>query len=176
MGVRLRLLGGQDLRGRMSSRLGNVVVGRGLVLLRGMLLLLILLLVLLLVLVLLLLLIMLLGLLLLTRRAGVVLVLRGTRCGRRGGASGRSGLLDGGSDIEDRVDDSGDGLNLGAQFGLDAVEILTVLVREEGDGKTKMTEATGTTNAMEVRLGSAGEIEVDDNIDGLDIDTTGEQI
>lgn len=39
-----------------------------------------------------------------------------------------------------------------------------------------MSETTRTTNTMKIGLGVLGEIEVDDNVDCLDIDTTGEKV
>ena len=39
-----------------------------------------------------------------------------------------------------------------------------------------MAVAAGAANAVEVGLGVLGEIEVDDNVDGLDVDSTGEQV
>jgi hypothetical protein len=39
-----------------------------------------------------------------------------------------------------------------------------------------VAEAARAANAVEVRLGVLGEVEVDDDIDGLDIDTAREQV
>ena len=39
-----------------------------------------------------------------------------------------------------------------------------------------MTESTGTTNPMQVGIGLAREIKVDDNVDGDDVDTTRKDI
>lgn len=39
-----------------------------------------------------------------------------------------------------------------------------------------MSETTRTTNTMQIRLSVLGEVEVDDDIDRLDIDTTGQQV
>ena len=39
-----------------------------------------------------------------------------------------------------------------------------------------MTETATTTNTMKVGLGVLGEVKVDNNVDCLDIDTTGQKI
>ena len=38
------------------------------------------------------------------------------------------------------------------------------------------TETSGATNSVKIGLGHAGEVKIDDDIDGLNIDTTSEQI
>ncbi len=54
--------------------------------------------------------------------------------------------------------------------------MLPVVVCDEIDGNTQMTESSGTTDTMQVCLGHLGEIKVDDNIHSLDVDTSGEQV
>lgn len=39
-----------------------------------------------------------------------------------------------------------------------------------------MTEASGSADSVQVGLGHLREVEVDDNVDGLDVDTSGEEI
>ena len=39
-----------------------------------------------------------------------------------------------------------------------------------------MTVSSGATNAVQVRLGVSGEVEVDDHVDALDVDTAREQV
>ena len=39
-----------------------------------------------------------------------------------------------------------------------------------------MTTATGTTDTMQICFGVLGKVEIDNDIDGLDVDTTCEQI
>lgn len=53
---------------------------------------------------------------------------------------------------------------------------MSVFDCEQGDGKTEMTESTRSTNSVEIGLSSPWEIEVDDNVHGLDVDTTSEEI
>ena len=52
----------------------------------------------------------------------------------------------------------------------------SILVCNQVDGDTQMTEATRTTNTMQVSFGHLGEVEVDDHVHGLDVDTAGEQV
>ena len=40
----------------------------------------------------------------------------------------------------------------------------------------KLTKTSGTTDSVQIGLGHAREVEVDDDIDGLDVNTTGEEI
>lgn len=67
-------------------------------------------------------------------------------------------------------------LDLGAEFLLDSVQIEAVVVGYEVDGETQVTETTGATDTMEVGLSVLGEVEVDDDVDGLDIDTASEKV
>ena len=39
-----------------------------------------------------------------------------------------------------------------------------------------MSESTGTANTMQIRLGIFGEVEIDDDIDGLNVNTTCQEI
>lgn len=59
---------------------------------------------------------------------------------------------------------------------LDAEEVVAVLVGDEVDGQTKVPEPSGAADAVQVRLGVLGEVEVDHNVDRLDVDTAGEQV
>lgn len=51
-----------------------------------------------------------------------------------------------------------------------------ILVRDQIDRDTQVTESSGTTDAMQVGLGHAREVEVDDDVDGLHVDTAREEI
>jgi len=86
------------------------------------------------------------------------------------------GIQCGGSDVEALVDDWGDGLDLGAQLLLDLVQVETVLISDQVNGETQVAETTTTTNAVEISLSVLGEIKVDNDVDGLDVDTTGQEI
>lgn len=79
-------------------------------------------------------------------------------------------------DVQPLVNVARNGLDLGSQLLLDTVEIESILVRDQVDGQTKVTETTRTTDSVQVSLGVLGEVKVDDNVDGLDIDTSGQQI
>lgn len=68
------------------------------------------------------------------------------------------------------------GLNLCAELLLNLVEGESVLVGDEIDGNTQVTESSGTTNTMQVGLGHLGKVKVDDNVDRLDVNTASEQI
>lgn len=53
---------------------------------------------------------------------------------------------------------------------------MLVLLGDEVDRKTQVTETTWTTDSMQVSLRVSGEVEVDNDIDWHDVDTTGEEI
>lgn len=79
-------------------------------------------------------------------------------------------------DIQLFVDGWGYRLNLRAELLLDLVEVESIIPVDEVDGQTEMSKSTGTTNSVEIRFRIFGEIKVDDNVDSLNIDTTGEEI
>lgn len=86
-------------------------------------------------------------------------------------------ILNGGSDgVEVLVDILRDALDLGVQLIFDGEQVVLVILRDEVDGNTKMTESTRSSDSMEVGLSVLGEIEVDDDVNGLDIDTSCENI
>ena len=53
-----------------------------------------------------------------------------------------------------------DGLDFGAEFMLDSVEVEAVLVSNEIDSEAEMSEPTGTTDAMEISLRVLGHVEI----------------
>ena len=65
---------------------------------------------------------------------------------------------------------------LSAQLLFNSVEIEAVLVGHKINGKTQVSKASGTTNSVKIGLRILGEIKIDDDIDSLNVDTTGEQI
>lgn len=65
---------------------------------------------------------------------------------------------------------------LSAQLLFNSVEIEAVFVGHKINGKTQVSKASGTTNSVKIGLRILGEIKVDDDIDSLNVDTTGEQI
>ena len=78
--------------------------------------------------------------------------------------------------VEALVDDLGDGPDLRAELLLDPVQGEAVVVGNEVDGDAHVAETAGATDAVEVGLRHLGEVEVDDHVHGLDVDTAGEQI
>jgi len=67
-----------------------------------------------------------------------------------------------------------DWLDLSSQLLFNPVKVETVLISHKVDGETQMSKASGSTNSVKVCLRILGEIKVDDDIDSLDIDTSGE--
>ena len=95
----------------------------------------------------------------------------------RGQSADRSGDAVGGVvDVEFLVDVGGDGLDLGAEFLLDAVEVEAVFPVDQVDGETEVAETAGAADTVQVGLGVLGEVEVDYHVHGLDVDTTGEEV
>lgn len=66
--------------------------------------------------------------------------------------------------------------NLGRQLRLNLEEVLLVIIRDEVYGQTKMTETTRSTNSVKVGLSITRKIKVYNDVDGLDIDTSGEDV
>jgi len=70
----------------------------------------------------------------------------------------------------------GELLDLGVVVTLDLTEDVDVLLGDEVDGNTLTTVAATTTNTMEVVLLVGGQIVVDDDVDVVNVNTTGNQI
>lgn len=85
-------------------------------------------------------------------------------------------LLGPGRDVQGPVNDGRDRLDLGAEFLLDPVEVVPVIGRDQVDRETEVTVTARTTDPVQVRLGRFRKIKVDDDVDGLDVDTAGEQV
>lgn len=85
-------------------------------------------------------------------------------------------LLGPGRDVQGPVNDGRDRLDLGTEFLLDPVEVVPVIVGNQVDRETEVTVTARTTDPVQVRLGRFREIKVDDDVDGLDVDTAGEQV
>lgn len=75
-----------------------------------------------------------------------------------------------------RVDLGGDSLDLSTQFLFDLIEVEAILICDEVDGNSQVSESSGTPNSVEISLRVLREIEVDDNVHGLNVDTSGKQI
>ena len=69
-----------------------------------------------------------------------------------------------------------DALDLGVEFVLNCEQIVLVVFSDEVDCHSKMTESSRSANSVEVGLSVLGEIKVDDNVDSLDVDTSGEDV
>lgn len=78
--------------------------------------------------------------------------------------------------VELLVDGRWDWLDLSAKLLLDLVEVEPVIPVDEVDGQTKVSETSRTTDTVEVGLSVLWEVEVDDNVHSLDIDTTSQEI
>ena len=52
----------------------------------------------------------------------------------------------------------------------------SVIVGDEVDGDTEVTEPSAPTNPVQVGLSHLGEVEVDDHVDGLDVNTASEEV
>ena len=80
------------------------------------------------------------------------------------------------SDVEAFVDVSGDGLDLCAQLLLDPVQSKSVVIGDQVDCDSEMTKSAASSDPVKVGLGHLREVEVDDDVDGLDVDTAGEEV
>lgn len=80
------------------------------------------------------------------------------------------------SNIEAAINRLRDGLDLRSELLLNLVKVEPILVRNKVDSQPKVTESSGTTDTMEIGFAVLGEVEVNDNVDGLDIDTSSEEI
>jgi hypothetical protein len=78
--------------------------------------------------------------------------------------------------VQPPVDGLWNRLDLRAQLLLNAVQIESILIRNEVNCQAQVPEAARTTNAVEVRLADLGKIKVDDDVDGLDVDSAGEKV
>lgn len=76
--------------------------------------------------------------------------------------------------IQSLVDDLWHGLDLSVELLLNAHEAEAIVVCEEVDGKAQVPEPPRATYSMQVRLRRLGEVEVDDDIDGLNVDASSE--
>ncbi|KAG9526931.1 hypothetical protein KCV07_g202, partial [Aureobasidium melanogenum] len=75
-------------------------------------------------------------------------------------------------DIQALVNVLRNGLDLSAQLLLDSVQVEAVLPVDQVNSQTQVTETTRTTDTVKISLSVLREIEVDDNVDSLNIDTT----
>jgi len=80
------------------------------------------------------------------------------------------------SHVERLVNVPRDGLDLSPKLLLDSVKSEPVVVRDEIYRNTQVAESSTATNPVKVSLSHLGEVEVDDDIDSLDVNTPGEEI
>lgn len=92
------------------------------------------------------------------------------------GSRRNRGLRPAWRDVQALVNLLGDGLDLGAEFLLNLIKIEPVFVGDQVDGEAEMSETAGASDAVEVGLRVLGEVKVDDDIDGLDVDAAGEEV
>lgn len=78
--------------------------------------------------------------------------------------------------VEALVNRLRNGLDFGTEVSLDIVQVESVIPVDQVNSQTKVAITTRSTNTMKIGLGILGEVKVDDNVDRLDIDTTGEKI
>lgn len=69
-----------------------------------------------------------------------------------------------------------DGLDFGTKLLLNSVKVEAIFPVDQVNSQTQVTETTRATNTMEISLGVLGEVEVDDDVDSLDIDTTSQKV
>jgi len=74
------------------------------------------------------------------------------------------------------VDDRRDGLDLSTELLLDLVQVEAVVVGDEIDGQAQVAEAARATDTMQVGLGVLGKVKIDDDVHGLNVDTSGEEV
>ena len=70
----------------------------------------------------------------------------------------------------------GNGLDFRAKLVLNTMKSESILVRDEIDCDTQVSESARATNPVQVRFGHLREIEIDDHIDSLNVNTSSEQI
>jgi hypothetical protein len=78
--------------------------------------------------------------------------------------------------VELLVDILGDRLDFCAELLFNLVQIEPILPVNEVDSKTQVSKSTRATNTVEVGFSILREVEVDDNIDCLNIDTASQQV
>lgn len=81
-----------------------------------------------------------------------------------------------GCHIKPSIDDLGDRLYLRPELLFNFIQIKPVFICYQVDRKTEMTEPSRTANTMQICFAIFREIEVDNDIHSLDIDTTREKV
>jgi len=70
----------------------------------------------------------------------------------------------------------GHGVDFGVQLFLDLYDILLVLFSDEVDGEADLPEPAAAADAVQVDAALGGKVEVDDHVDGLDVDAASYQV
>jgi len=78
--------------------------------------------------------------------------------------------------VQGFVDAGRDGLDFSAEFLLDTVEVVSVVIGDQVDGEAQVSEASGAPHSVQIRLGVSREVKVDDHVHGLNVDTAGEEV
>lgn len=78
--------------------------------------------------------------------------------------------------IQGLVNNSWDWFNFSTKFLLNLVQTVSIVPTHQVNSQTQVTKSTGTTNSVQVCFGRLWEIEIDNHINGLDINTSGQQI
>lgn len=68
------------------------------------------------------------------------------------------------------------GLNLRPQFLFNLVQIEPIVPIDQIDGKSQVSEPATSTDTMEIGFGVLWKIEINDDVDGLNVDSAGEQV
>ena len=68
------------------------------------------------------------------------------------------------------------GVDLGVQFLLNLNYVLLVLLGDQVYGQSDLPKSTTSTNPVQVGAALCGEVEVDDHVDCLNVDTSGDQV
>ena len=78
--------------------------------------------------------------------------------------------------VEALVNDLWNRPNFGAKLLFNFVQGESIVVSYQINRDTQMSESARSTDPMQISLRHFGEVEVDDNIDGLNVDTTSEKV
>ena len=79
-------------------------------------------------------------------------------------------------DVKFLVDGWRNRLDFRTELLLDLVQVKTVFPVDEVDRQAKVTKTSRTTDSVKVGLCILGEIEIDDDVNGLDINTSSQEI
>lgn len=78
--------------------------------------------------------------------------------------------------VEVLLDGWRDWLDLGSQLLFNTVQVEAVIPIDQVDSQTQVTETSRAADSMKICLGVLREIEIDDNVDSLDINTPSQQV